>query len=342
MLLEREVKGVQIVAPSPGYDFGWYDSGFKDSFEVSVLAPTATCQEALDKGICNYIPGGLLPFTPLEEGKRPDIVITEISPPNENGFCSFGQSLWNKKSHIRRGILVIAEVNKNLIRTYGDNFVHVSEIDYFVEHISSGAGPASGSLAGRALKEPESFHKQIANNVAELIKDGDTIQIGVGRVTEHLVRLGMLDDKHDIGYHSEATAPGIIPLVKKGIITGDRKTVNPGKVVVTSLGGGTKEEMEWTNNNPLFHLVDVGYLEDPRVIGAHDNMVAINNALAVDLAGQITAESIGSRLIAGSGGQVPFVIGAWLSKGGRPITILSSTALGGRYRESYQRCQKEQ
>jgi len=234
------------------------------------------------------------------------------------------------KEQIKLGKTVIAEVNKNLIRTYGDNFIHVSEIDYFVEHLSSGGEPGKGSLAGRVLREPEPYLKDIAGYVSEIIKDGDTIQIGVGRTTEPLVRLGMLDNKHDLGVHTEATPPKIITLVKEGIINGKYKTIHQGKVIATSLGGGSKEEMEWAADNPLFELVNVSYLEDLRVIASNDNMVAINNALSVDLSGQITSESIGGQLRSTPGGQIPFVFGSLLSKGGRSITVLPSTALGGK------------
>jgi 4-hydroxybutyrate CoA-transferase len=260
---------------------------------------------------------------------NPDVLLTEVSPPDEKGFCSFGQSLWNKRKHVKSAKLVIAEVNQRLIRTYGDNFIHVSEIDHFVEHISSGSVLGAGTLAGRAKKEPEPYLKDIAGYVGSLIKDRDTLQIGVGRTTEPLVRLGLLDGKSDLGYHSEATPPGIITLVKEGVITGKYKTLNPEIVIVTSLGGGTREEMEWASNNPMFHLIDVEYLEDIRVISGHDNMVAINNALAIDLTGQITAENLGTRFLGVAGGQLPFVVGALLSKGGRSITVLPSTAQRG-------------
>jgi 4-hydroxybutyrate CoA-transferase len=138
----------------------------------------------------------------------------------------------------------------------------------------------------------------------------------------------MLNGRHNIGYHSEATPPGVITLVKQGVINGSRKTINQGKVTVTSLGGGSKEEMEWASNNPLFELVDVDYLEDISVIAALDNMVAINNALAIQLDGQIGAESIGRRLLSAAGGQTAFVVGALVSKGGRAIHVLPSTSRG--------------
>jgi 4-hydroxybutyrate CoA-transferase len=319
---------VEVFVPSPGYDFGWYDPGWDNSFAVTILMPTATCQEAVDARRVDINFGTIFPFSSLEDPdtRLPDILLTEISSPDKHGFCSFGQSLWNKKRHIKGAKLVIAEVNPNLVRTYGENFVHISEIDYFVEHKSTGGAPGMGSLAGRELKEPEPYLKDIASHVSQVVPDGDTIQIGVGRTTEPLVGLGLLEGKEDLGYHSEATPRGIISLVRQGVINGRRKTLNPGLAIVTSLGGGTREELEWANDNPIFHLMDVEYLEDMRVIAAHDNFVAINNALAIDFTGQIAAEGIGQRVLSVAGGQLPFVIGAWLSKGGRSVTVLPSTA----------------
>jgi 4-hydroxybutyrate CoA-transferase len=328
---KEELRNVHIFVPTPGYDFGWYDDNWQDSFEIFIAMPTGTCQEAVDNKRVDIMAGVPLSiYRSITFSRTADIVITEVSPPDKKGFCSFGQSLWNKKKQIRMGKVVIAEVNKNLIRTYGDNFIHFSEIDYFVEHLYTGGEPGKGTLAGRTPKEPEPYLKDIAGYVSELIKDGDTIQIGVGRTTEPLVRLGMLDGKNDLGIHSEATPPGIITLVKEGVITGKYKTLNPEKVVVTSLGGGTKEEMQWANENPMFWLVDLDYLEDIRTIANHDNMVAINNALAIDLAGQITAESLGSQRLSATGGQFSFVVGALMSKGGRSVTVLPSTAQGGK------------
>ena len=328
---KEELRGVKVVVNAPGYDFGWYDPGWEDSFSIRLSTPTAVCQEMIDEKRCDFDPSWLFPY-PTETSASPhdaDIVITEVSSPDEKGFCSFGASLWTKKAYVKDAKLVIAEVNKNLIRTYGDNFIHISEIDYFVEHISSGGAPGTGSLAGRELKEPEPYLKDIAGYVSELIKDGDTLQVGVGRTTEPLVHLGMLNGKHDLGYHSEATPPGVITLVQKGVINGKYKTLNPRKVVVTSIGGSTREEMEWVNMNPLFCLVDVDYLEDVRVIAAHDNMKSINNILMLDLSGQITSETIGAKLLAGPGGQTAFVVGSQMSKGGQFIAVLPSTAQGG-------------
>jgi 4-hydroxybutyrate CoA-transferase len=323
-----ELSGVKVYLPSPGYDFGWYDPGWEEAFDITASMVTATSQDAVDAHRVDIDIGGLFPFQDMARMKI-DMLLTEVSPPDERGFCSFGASLWNKRQLVEVAPLVIAEVNPSLIRTHGDNFVHTSQIDHFVEHVSSGRAPGTGSLAGRSLKKPEPYLKDIAGYVNSLLRDGDTIQIGVGRTTEPLVGLGMLEGKHDIGYHSEATPPGIISLVKQGVITGRRKTLNQGKVVVTTIGGSTTEEMQWVAENPLFHLVDVAYLEDIPVISAHDNMVAINNTLMVDLGGQVCSEGIGHKILGIAGGQIVFAYGAWLSKGGRCIIVMPSTARGG-------------
>ena len=323
-----DISNIKVYVPSPSYDFGWYDPGWEDIFNVTVSMVTATCQDAVDAHRVDIDTGTLFPFQELPN-MRMDVLLTEVSPPDEHGFCSFGASLWNKKTLVEAAPLVIAEVNPHLIRTHGDNFVHISQIDCFVEHTSSGRAPGTGSLAGRTLKEPSPYVKDIAGYVNSLLRDGDTIQIGVGRTTEPLVRLGLLERKRDIGYHSEATPPGIITLVKEGIINGSRKTINRGKVIVTTIGGSTTEEMQWVGENPLFHLVDVAYLEDIRVIAAHDNMVTINNTLMVDLYGQVCSEGIGQQMLGIAGGQIVFVYGAWLSRGGRSIIVTPSTAKGG-------------
>lgn len=327
---KEELQGVKVHSPSPSYDFGWYDPGWEENFEITIAFPTGVCQDALDAKRIDFNPGTFIPFREWDYLPPADVLFTEVSTPDERGFCSFGQSLWNKRRHVLGSKLVVAEINANLIRTYGDNYIHVSDINYFVEHVGTGAAPGTGSLAGRAVKEPEPFVRQICESVSGLIKSRDTIQIGVGRTTEPLVRMGLFKGKEDLGWHSEATPPGVISLVKEGVINGKYKTINTGKVVVTSIGGSTREEMEWVSENPLFHLVDVEYLEDIRVVAAHDNMVVINQALMIDLTGQITAESLGTSLRSAAGGQIPFVFGAWLSKGGRAITILPATAQGGK------------
>jgi 4-hydroxybutyrate CoA-transferase len=327
-----ELRDVRVFMPNPLYDFGWYALGSQESFKVTIGLPTIISQEAIDSTRVDFEVGSLIPYEegPDTANRRPDVLLVEVSEPDEHGFCSFGSSVWNKRRHIKEAKLTIAEVNKNLIRTYGDNYIHISEISYFVEHVPTGRVPGTSTLASRQPKAPEPYVKRIAENVGQLLRDGDTVQIGIGRTTEPLIKMGILDGRKDIGWHSEATPPGVISMVRQGVINGSRKTLNPGKCVVTSIGGSSQEEMEWVNMNPRFLLVDVVYLADIRVLVAHDSFVAINNALLVDLGGQIAAETLGTRLMSQAGGQIPFVIGANMSKGGRSITCLPSTAQGGK------------
>jgi 4-hydroxybutyrate CoA-transferase len=335
---KEDLKDVQITLVGPGYDFGWYDPGWEESFKISTYFPTAVSQEMVDERRCDILVPPLLPaithhYDWYSGEKELDVFLVELSTPDEHGFCSYGNTLGDKKKLTELAKLVIAEANPRLVRTCGENYVHVSQIDYFVEHVSSGrtlgSGFSSGSLIGRDVKPVEPSIKQIAENVSQLIRDRATLQIGGGRTTEPLIGLGMLADKHDLGLHSELTLRGIISLVRSGVINGKYKTLNPGKAVVTSVGGGTAEEMDWVQNNPLFWMVDLDYLEDCRVIAAHDDFVAINNVLAANLSGEMAITSLGTRRYAGVGGQLNFVIGALLSKGGRSISVLPSTARDG-------------
>ncbi|MDP2953018.1 MAG: acetyl-CoA hydrolase/transferase C-terminal domain-containing protein, partial [Chloroflexota bacterium] len=210
-----------------------------------------------------------------------------------------------------------------------DNYVHVSQIDRFVEHPSSDKAPGSVDLSGKPLGELPRHVKPIAEHVSALIRNGDTLQLGTGGTSEALVRAGLLEGKEDIGWHSEVTPGGIVRLVKEGVVTGRYKTIDRGKAVAAALGGGTQEEMAFVHLNPLFELRDVEYTHHPRVIGSLDNMVAINNALAVDLTGQVAAESLGPQMYSGAGGLLAFAIGATLSREGKFITTLPATARGG-------------
>ncbi len=324
-----ELKGVKVYTRVPGYDFGWYDPGWEDSFEITIGFPTEVCQEMLDEKRADFNVASFIPYERDLWAEGVDLLLTEVSTPDDKGFCGFGSSLWNKKEQIQKAKIVAAEVNKKLIRTYGDNFIHVSEIDYFVEHQGTGGTAGQGTLAGRYRREPEPYLKDIAGYIASLIKNGDVLQIGVGRTTEPLLNLSLVHGKQDIGFHSEATPPGLIRLVKEGVVTGKYKTIDQGKVVVTSIGGAPKEDMDWVSMNPIFWLKDVNYIESPLTLSELDNLVCINNALAVDLSGQIAAETIGTRIYSGSGGQTAFAVGAYLSKGGRFITVLPATAKGG-------------
>ena len=325
-----ELRDVKIFVRTPGMDFGWYDPGWEESFQIEISYVLPITREMMAERRCDFVIGGLLGMTPTHPAVgEADVLLTEVSEPDPHGFCSFGASTWGKRKAVECAKVVIAEVNKNLIRTFGENYVHVSEIDYFVEHVSGGSGPGSTDLLGRKTWQPGEVEKRVAEFVSTLIKDGDTLQIGVGSTSEWIAILGSLDNRTDLGWHSETTPRGIIKLAREGVITGRRKKINRGKFVAIAVGGGDKEDMDFVSNHPMFELYDADYVLNPAVIGMNDHVACINSAISVDLTGQIAAESVGPTLVSGPGGQLAFAIGSQLSKEGRFITTLPSTAKGG-------------
>ena len=323
-----DVGGLKIFVPAPGRDFAWYDPGWGEIFQIEIAHVLPVSQRMIDENRGDFLVGSVR-WAP-EAGLRPpaDVLLIQLSPPDDHGYCSFGASMWDKKRAVREAKIVIAEINSDLIRTYGDNFIHISEIDHLVEHTPSGRIPGSTDMLGRKTTGPGEKEKKIGEYVASLIKDGDTLEVGVGGTAEWTLRMGVLDDKKDLGWFSENTPPGVVGLIRKGVITGELKTVHKGKAVATACGGSSKEDMNFINMNPLFELYGSDYILDPRVIASNDNMVAVNSAIMVDLTGQIAAESIGPRMVSGTGGQLAFAIGSGLSKGGSNITVLRATARG--------------
>jgi 4-hydroxybutyrate CoA-transferase len=324
-----ELNNVKVFMRTPSLDFGWYHEDWNDSFplEISYVRPIA--RDIMAERRCDFVPGSLIGITPQNpQVGEADVLLIELSPPDENGYCSFGASVWGKKKAVQCAKTVIAEINKSFIHTFGDNHIHVSEIDYFVEQ-TTGKKAAGSDQLGRKAPEIGEEEKGIAGYVGSLVRDGDTLQIGVGSAAECIALNGNLDDKVDLGWHSETTPRGIIPLVRNGVINGKRKTINTGKLVAIALGG-SEEDMKFVDRNPMFELYDSDYVLDPRVVASNERFVGINAAVAVDLTGQIAAESVGPSILSGPGGQLTFAIGAQLSKGGRFITTLQSTARGGK------------
>ena len=330
-LLSRgvEVGGIKVSVPAPGRDFAWYEPGWEDTFQIETAHVLPMIQQMMTDKSCDFLVGSIVWTHEPGVRRQADVILTQLSPPDAHGYCSLGASMWNRKQAILDAKIALAEVNKNLIRTYGDNFIHVSEIDYFVEHTPSGKTPGATDMLGRKTTGPGERERKINEYVSSLIRDGDCIEVGVGGTAEWLLKLGAFADKNDLGIHSENLPPGVVDLVRKGIITGQRKNIHKGKVVSTACGGSSKEDMDFIHMNPLFELYGSDYVLDPKTIAAHDNMVAINSALSIDLTGQIAAESVGPRMVSSTGGQLAFAIGANLSKGGRSITVLSSTAQRG-------------
>lgn len=245
-----------------------------------------------------------------------DVFFTMVTPPDAHGYCSLGVSVDHSKQLIESAKTVIAEVNPNMPRTYGDTLVHVSELDCIVE----GDGPL---LELTRFATPNPILDKIGQNVASLIQDGDTLQMGAGTLPDAI--LTYLKVKNDLGIHTEVVSDGIMELIDAGVVNGKKKTLHPNKVIATFVYG-TKKMYEYVDNNPFFSLFPVDYVNNPFVISQNDNMVAINSALEVDLLGQVAAESLGAKQFSGIGGQLDFIRGAAASKNGRPIITVQSTA----------------
>jgi acyl-CoA hydrolase len=218
--------------------------------------------------------------------------------------------------HSRR---VIAQVNDQMPRTYGDSFIHVSRIDAVVE--------TSRPLCELMPSPPNEVTRQIAHHVAGLIEDGATLQTGIGGIPDAV--LPLLMDRKDLGVHSELVSDGVIPLIEAGVVTGAAKTFHPRKVLVGFVLG-TRHLFDFVNNNPMFEFQRTAYCNDPRRIALNDRMVAINSALQIDITGQVCSDSIGPYFYSGIGGQVDFLRGASWSKGGKPIIALPATASKGK------------
>ncbi len=277
-------------------------------------------REAINDGRADYTPIYLSEIEGLfESGAMPiDVALLQLSPPDPHGFCSFGVGVDTSLTAAKCARYVIAQINDHMPRTYGDSFIHVSEIDAIVD--------SSRPLCAMKREPVSEMQEAIARHVAGLIDDGAVIQTGIGGIPEAV--LPFLMDRKDLGVHSELVSEGVIPLIEAGVLTGARKNFKPRKIIL-GFALGTKRLFDFLDNNPIFEFHPTAYTNDPARIGLNDNMVAINSALEIDLTGQVCSDSIGSKFYSGIGGQVDFLRGASRSKGGKPIIAISSTAKHG-------------
>jgi len=275
---------------------------------------------AVNDGRADYTPVYLSEVEELfESGAMPlDVALIEVSPPDTHGFCCFGVGVDTTLTAARCARHVIAQVNDQMPRTFGDSFIHVSQIHAFVD--------SSRPLCQLPKQEISELHVAIARNVAGLIGDGAVIQTGIGGIPDAV--LPFLMDRKDLGVHSELVSDSVIPLIEAGVLTGARKNFKPRKIIL-GFALGRKKLFDFVDNNPIFEFHPSAYSNDPTLIARNDNMVAINSALQVDLTGQVCSDSIGTYFYSGIGGQVDFLKGAAHSKGGKPIIALPSTARNG-------------
>lgn len=283
-------------------------------------------RQAVCEGRADFTPIFLSEIPALIQSKhfRIDVAMIQVSPPDEHGFCSFGVGVECTRAATDVAKVVIAQVNPNMPRTLGDSFIHISRIDYCV--VADVPLRELPQLEGDETPEELEDYRRIGEHVASLIEDGATLQLGIGRIPDAVVRY--LSDRKHLGIHSEMVSDGIIPLIESGVITNQKKTLLPGKVV-TSFVLGSHALFEYIDNNPFFEFRPTQFTNDPFTIARNRKMVAINSAIEIDLTGQVCADSMGYKFYSGFGGQVDFIRGAARSEGGKPIIALPSTARKG-------------
>jgi 4-hydroxybutyrate CoA-transferase len=264
------------------------------------------------------IPLSKIPWLFRSGSFRPDVFIGTVTPPDSHGYCSLGVSVDYAHAAIETAKTVIVEVNPNMPKTGGDSLVHISDIDYFVE--------SNEPIYELPPAERTGLEEKLAENVATLVEDEATLQIGWGAVSESIPPF--LREKKDLGMHSEMFPASAVPLVKEGSLTCEKMTINRGKIVC-SFAAGNLQMYEWLNENPMIQMKAVDYTNDGRVIAMNHKMTTINAALQVDLYGNVYADMLGSDQYSGAGGQPDFIVGSQLCPDGKSIIVLPSTALKG-------------
>lgn len=293
------------------------EARFQNAFRHNAFFIGPNVRGAVNEARADYTPIFLSEVPALfRRGQVPlDYALIQVSSPDEHGYCSLGVSVDVVRAAVDSARYVVAEVNTQTPRTLGDSFVHVSQINAFVE--------SDLPLLELPPASQDEVTDRIGRYIADLIDDGATLQMGIGSIPDAV--LTNLTDKRDLGIHTEMFSDGLIPLLKNGAINNKRKTLNPGKVVATFCMG-SRALYDYVDNNPIFEFRATEYVNDPFNIAQNDNMISINAAIEVDLTGQVCADSIGEYFYSGIGGQVDFVRGSSRSKGGKPIIALPSTA----------------
>ncbi len=295
--------------------------GMEGHFRHNSLFVGPADRVAVNEGKADYIPVFLYEIPSLfYSGALPvEVAFMHLSPPDEHGFMSYGVECLASKAAAETAKTVVAQVNEKMPRALGDSFIHVSRISKIVE-ISEDL-PELAPIPFTAVEE------KIGANIANLVEDGSTLQLGIGGIPNAALK-AMLSKK-DLGVHTEMVSDSIVEAIEAGVVTGAQKTLHNRKVIATFYLG-TKNLYEFIDNNPIFETHPTEYTNHPYIIGQNEKMVAINSAIEVDLTGQVCSDSIGTMIYSGFGGQLDFIRGAAQSKGGKPIIALHSTAKQGK------------
>ncbi len=299
----------------------YLDEDMKGHFRHNALFVGGNSRKAVSQNQADYTPCFFNEVPSLfKEGRLPvDVALIQVSHPDEDGNCSFGLSSDYTKPAAECASLVIAEVNDQMPRVHGDNFIHVSDIDHIVE--------TSNPLYEIPLPRIGDVEKAIGENCAKLVDDGATLQLGIGAIPDAV--LLFLKDKKDLGIHTEMFSDGILELIEAGVVTGNKKSLHPGKMISTFFLMGSKALYDFVDDNPAVELYPVDYVNNPAVIMQNENIVSINSCIQIDLMGQVVSETIGLKQFSGVGGQVDYVRGASMAKGGKSIIAIPSTASKG-------------
>lgn len=313
----RDVELIHIHTEGPARYAG---AEFSKSFKVCNLFCGANMRKNMNYESVDYLPCFLSEIPQLfRSGKRPlDISLISVSPPDSHGYCTLGTSVDVTRAAIESSKIIIAQINRQMPIVHGDGFIHINDIDHFIEvdeplpeHLNHGLG---------------SEEKAIGKFTADLVEDGATLQMGIGAIPNAV--LDFLGNHKHLGIHTEMWSDGCLKLIKSGAVDNSQKKVHPGKIVAGFIMG-SRELYEFVNNNPVVAMLDIAYVNDPAVIRRNPKVTAINSAIEIDLTGQICADSIGPKIISGVGGQMDFVRGASLSPGGKPIFALTSRSEKG-------------
>jgi acyl-CoA hydrolase len=315
-LMGNEIFHLMTLGSAP-----YVQPGLERRFRHTAFFIGANVRSAVQEGRADFMPVFLSEIPQLIASGRVgiDVALIQVSLPDHHGFVSLGVSVDIVRAAVDAATVILAEVNPNMPRTLGDSFLDVDRISALV--------PVDDPLPERPSETLDNVAREIGRNVATLIPDGATLQMGIGKIPDAV--LAALSHRQDLGVHTEMLSDGVMQLAEAGVITGRRKNFLTGKLV-TSFIMGTRQLYEWVHDNPLIEMRPSTFTNDPFQIARNDNMVAINAALAVDLTGQVAADTVRGRFFSGIGGQVDFIRGAARSKGGKPIIALPSTACDGK------------
>jgi 4-hydroxybutyrate CoA-transferase len=316
-----ELEGVEVCHLLTFGCSDYTEPRYARSFRHRSLFTGSNVREAVQQGRADFVPIHLseVPRLISTGRQRVDVALIHITPPDEHGFCSYGVGVECTKAAAEKARDVVALVNRQMPRSLGDSFIHVSKLTHVVEVDRPVLELPQVAVVG-------DLARAIGRNVVGLIEDGATLQMGIGEIPDAV--LASLTDRRDLGIHTEMFSDGMVDLFEAGVVTNEAKTLHRGKVIA-SFVLGTKKTFAFLNNNPLIEFHPSDYVNDAAVIAQNDKMVAINSAIAVDITGQVCADSLGRLIYSGFGGQLDFIRGAARSKGGRPIIALPATAKDG-------------